>query len=665
MNNKYNSILIYFFLVVASVIIIRNAWAGDDAYIAFRTVFNFVHGYGLTFNINERVQSFTNPLWVLVLSFFYFFTGEVYFTCIFLSLALTVFSLYIISSKLCKEPLRIIIVFILALSSKAFIDYSTSGLENALSYLLLALFFYVYLTKPSSDKKILILSFIASLGAVNRLDNILLYFFPMLFEVIKSFSFKTVGRIIVGFTPIILWELFAVIYYGFPFPNTYYAKLNTGIPANEYIDQGLNYMANSFSLDPITLPCIAITLLIAGWQVVSLKKYNLVPLALSIILYLIYTVKVGGDFMSGRFLTYPFLITLILIPEFELPKGVQYFTIAACLAIGIFSAYSPITTAADYREDEKWNFKTLVSYGISDERAWYYPHTGLLNLHRHRDYLPRRLTAVLLEQRLNKAKKLGKITRFKETEIQLGFNTYEAGPDVYFFHHMGLSDVLITRLPIDCLNEGAWRIGHIWRRIPEGYVETLETDQNKIKNKYIAEYYDKINTIIRGKLFSWDRFKTIYEMNVGKYNYLIDSSFIGKYSPTQLTASENTVVTDNSAYFGVARCVDSTTKLTNELISHGPCIPLKKGAYKINFSIRIDDNKDSQEVVEIDVCDIGGILVQKTLKANDFKEPLRYQVFTLNIAPETDLRSAEFRISYKGRHNICTDYIEIIPQNNN
>ena len=33
--------------------------------------------------------------------------------------------------------------------------------------------------------------------------------------------------------PLLAWELFSLLFYGFPFPNTYYAKLNTGIPKAE------------------------------------------------------------------------------------------------------------------------------------------------------------------------------------------------------------------------------------------------------------------------------------------------------------------------------------------------------------------------------------------------------------------------------------------------
>jgi hypothetical protein len=40
----------------------------DDAYITLRTVDNWVNGRGLVWNTAERVQTYTHPLWMLLLS---------------------------------------------------------------------------------------------------------------------------------------------------------------------------------------------------------------------------------------------------------------------------------------------------------------------------------------------------------------------------------------------------------------------------------------------------------------------------------------------------------------------------------------------------------------------------------------------------------------------
>src|SRR3972149_4054050 len=49
-------------------LVIETAWISDDAFITFRSMENFLHGYGPVFNIGERVQTFTHPLWFLLQS---------------------------------------------------------------------------------------------------------------------------------------------------------------------------------------------------------------------------------------------------------------------------------------------------------------------------------------------------------------------------------------------------------------------------------------------------------------------------------------------------------------------------------------------------------------------------------------------------------------------
>ena len=83
-----------------------------------------------------------------------------------------------------------------------------------------------------------------------------------------------------------------------------------------------------------------------------------------------------------------------------------------------------------------------------------------------------------------------------------------------------LGDPLLSKLPA-VYNE-YWRVGHNHRMIPEGYRESLATMTNQIKNESLKEYYDKILLIVRGELFSAERIKTIIDMNLGKYDYLLE-----------------------------------------------------------------------------------------------------------------------------------------------
>ena len=108
-----------------------------------------------------------------------------------------------------------------------------------------------------------------------------------------------------AFLPLAAWEVFSVVYFGFPFPNTAYSKLKTGVPAPEIHYQGFLYLLDSIANDPLTLFTIGLALVAplafgGGWSVPA-----------GILVYLVYIVRVGGDFMSGRFLTAPFLLSVM------------------------------------------------------------------------------------------------------------------------------------------------------------------------------------------------------------------------------------------------------------------------------------------------------------------------------------------------------------------
>src|SRR5215217_6279042 len=110
-------------ICVFTVVFFANAWVGDDAYITLRTIDNFVHGYGLRWNVHERVQTYTHPLWMLALIIPYSITREAFYTTIAVSFAtcLTAIVLFARGRTGWAAP-----VFVLALlASKTFMDFSS------------------------------------------------------------------------------------------------------------------------------------------------------------------------------------------------------------------------------------------------------------------------------------------------------------------------------------------------------------------------------------------------------------------------------------------------------------------------------------------------------------------------------------------------------------
>jgi len=103
------------------IIVFVGAWLSDDSYITFRTIDNFIKGYGLTWNIGERVQAYTHPLWMFLLSGFYFITSEIYYTSTIISILISVCAVWLLLYKLSESIINSTLAALILILSKAFI----------------------------------------------------------------------------------------------------------------------------------------------------------------------------------------------------------------------------------------------------------------------------------------------------------------------------------------------------------------------------------------------------------------------------------------------------------------------------------------------------------------------------------------------------------------
>ena len=119
--------------------IVSEAWIGEDALITFRTIDNFVNGYGFRWNIDERVQVFTHPLWMLVNTAAYSITREIPYTLTTVSLIFSLAAYFVVAQHFRKRPLILLLAFFLPfMLSKSIIFYGTSGFETSLGFVLLS-----------------------------------------------------------------------------------------------------------------------------------------------------------------------------------------------------------------------------------------------------------------------------------------------------------------------------------------------------------------------------------------------------------------------------------------------------------------------------------------------------------------------------------------------
>ncbi|MDP6700587.1 MAG: tetratricopeptide repeat protein, partial [Candidatus Latescibacteria bacterium] len=389
-------------------------------------------------------------------------------------------------------------------ASKAFVDYSTSGLENPLVHLGLFLFTRVYLA--GGPMALRGLAVIAGLCICTRLDMGLLLA-PALVAAACAAPWRRVLRwTCAGFAPLGLWTAFSLFYYGSPVPNTAYAKLNTGIARGELFDQGLAYYLNSLGADPLTLGVIACSLSLV------LRYRQGRALALGMILYMGYVVWIGGDFMSGRFFSGVFAIAVALIVRFDFDALRPGAAAAVVLALAHLAfANSPLRASVDYGGGDLKD-----EHEIADERGYYYASTGLFANDR------RPLADHKLAQEGRRAAVAGKSPVLAGN---IGFFGFYAGPGVYVLDGFALADPLLARLPIRSMH---WRVGHYVRDIPDGYWETLATGRVELEDPRLNQFYRALTMIARGPLWSPERWREIWRLNAGAYDELLAPFFVAR-----------------------------------------------------------------------------------------------------------------------------------------
>lgn len=525
LSEEINRIRVISFLIFIGIITLL-AWQSDDAYHAYIMAKNLVDGNGFVYNIGQRATASSCPLFTLVVAFGYLIFRNMFFVSLLINIVFSAFAFHILIWNFCKTKRQVLFCTAIIIGCVSFVSYTTSGLENSMLFLLVALFLKIYFKNERyNGRKMFVLALLVSLIAMTRMDAVL-FVAPMAVYVYlckrDSVSFgKAVLLGILGLLPFVLWEVFATFYFGFPFPNTAYAKLGTDIALLDYFKRGVKYYLNALLCDPIVL----IVPLFAVLAVVVVKKVQHIWCMAGVLLYCVYLLYIGGDFMMGRHFTVMFFMSIICYQDIKnrefsnVGKGAAFNRAYVYVAIGalIFSCTTSVIT-------NQFLFGERFSSPISDERAGYFKYSSLFN-----NVYSLATTGELC---IRDAWTETGINEFREKGITGGILQNVPGitkyynNDMYLNDYYALGDPFLAHLP--AVKEANWRIGHMWREAPNGYGNQViygydEDGTNRIENEDIAQYYEVINKVTRGDLFDMDRIKTIIDLNLGKYDYLVDS----------------------------------------------------------------------------------------------------------------------------------------------
>lgn len=294
---------------------ISMAWIGDDAFISFRYAKNLIHGHGLVFNAGQHVEGYTNFLWTVIIALGMLIGIDPIIFSEVLSIAAYIFTamvLVYLSVRVIRDhdPKKSIVIPIAAFAILVMHDYhifATSGLETALTAALVTLGFTI-LVLARSKRGILLGGYVLILAALSRPDAMIFYVMGVAYLFILGKEYRR--HLLIYLIPLVsvyipYWIL-RFAYYGYPFPNTYYAK-SANIP---YWSQGIIYL-----LLFVRTYYILLLLPVAMAAVLPTFFKNYVPDKkvsktidrawllgiLFIVPYVLYVVRGGGDFMFARF----------------------------------------------------------------------------------------------------------------------------------------------------------------------------------------------------------------------------------------------------------------------------------------------------------------------------------------------------------------------------
>jgi arabinofuranosyltransferase len=507
-------------IAIALFLFLDNAWVSDDAYIMFRSLEQLVAGHGPVWNPHERVQVFTSPLWFCLLAITRAASPNLFLGAIAVSFVLWLATLTVLKT-IFGNPSSLLWAILLFCASTGFYDYTSSGLENVLAYFIIAVYLQAYLafhaaggTSTVADaarkRRIRRMYLFLGLLLVTRHDLVLLLLpatIATMWRARRQLSFEQ-WAILCGLAamPLLLYTLCSTVYYGFPFPNTAYAKLNTGIQQWLLWRQGIKYLVSSLVFDSITLLVIGSVLTWTVFRAPVHFRY----LAAGVAVNVAYVVFVGGDFMQGRFLSYSYFVSVVMgmtqLAGVQLPKWKTATGLALCGYL-VFYPHTPLNSSPTHRNRE-------IRFGVADERGYYFDHLSLVQ------YLTREPGALYFpasEDAVRGRQFKGSPERVA-VERAIGVFGYHAGIDKIIVDPLALSDPLLARMPVT----GAWRIGHFTREIPDGYLETLRSGNNAIADPQVEEFYERLRIVTQSEpLFTKERLKTILLFNIGAYDHLI------------------------------------------------------------------------------------------------------------------------------------------------
>ena len=472
----------------------------DDAYISFRYVENALIGRGLVFNPGERVEGYTNFLWVIELIALRWITDWSIESLAFSLTSIYTVGFFIAAALLAyRTPLdlnkRIVCVITLAglAMNRNVAVWTTSGLETRQFSFFILLAVLLLTTRETTVKRTIAASMAMVLATLTRPDSLLLWGcaglwiisihwrdFPKLVKLSLAWGVPFCAFVGAHF----LWRY---NYYGEWLPNTYYAKV-----IGDWW-QGGAYFFSLATLENalyLFIPLMAY----AAWRRGRDYGDHLYRLFLLLAVpHALYWARAGGDHFEYRIIDFwwPFVTlgavegALILGKQARSRFSLRVGIAVPAIILAVVATYTYSFQSLKTRPTAETKLKPMYSY-IGDDAS---PHVELLPFGSQLMSAYHQISVECMDHFIA-------VPHLRHRELWLwlheGYAPYEAAweghavpeglimaqdmvgilpyylRDVVIIDELGLTDAFVAHMPIEKSNEDR-ALAHD-RRAPESYL---------------------------------------------------------------------------------------------------------------------------------------------------------------------------------------------------
>jgi arabinofuranosyltransferase len=484
-------------------IVAVGAWAhrynSEDAFINFRIVDHLLAGHGPVFNAGERVEAYTSALWLGVLTLARLLTGgavSLPVLAVALGLALSVAAVALAISAARRWPVErgragsgvvVPVGALIVAGSPAIWRYATSGLESSLSFFWLAACFRGVVDgvgRPAPDRRVVAVTALAlGAGPLVRpeLGLYTVAFVVALAATVGSWSQRARIVALAAVVPV-AYQLFRMAYFGVLLPNTGIAKNATV----SHWDWGVDYLV-TFARSWHTGVALLAGATVVAWRLQTRSagaRDRLVFAApvVGALAHAAYVLRVGGDYMYGRFAVVPLFAFLLPVAAVELPRlraGERLRSVlpaAAAVAAGCVAVSWAGATMVRGGITSGHSGLALRDYGMLGPSSGNpvetadYPH--MRDQGRRLAVAAATGTDAFIDDRSGTpvSTPLPPGRGLVSFEVAIGVVGYEAGPGVRIIDGRGLADPVASRIPD---NMGADAMAGHEKDLPLAYAQAL------------------------------------------------------------------------------------------------------------------------------------------------------------------------------------------------